>query len=228
MSDTTPVTRLNQSSSNSDGTSRLRHVDVEPITVRDPLAELLGMVPEDEPLVVTFADVAKAAGHACPAVAGAYRGTQLALDSLYPDTRPIRSKITVKIGSRPDAPGIGPMANVVRHITGAADETGFAGFGGYGGRENLLTFEDDSGQGRSFSFSRDDTDETVRVSFEPAAAGVDPTETDGQPRDIIPLLISGEIPDEEREEFLDQWYARVSRILNASTGGSSPFTLERL
>jgi formylmethanofuran dehydrogenase subunit E len=40
------------------------------------------MVPEEAPLTITFPEVAKAAGHACPAVAGAYRVTQLALAEL--------------------------------------------------------------------------------------------------------------------------------------------------
>lgn len=228
MSDTTTATGTNESSMNAARTPWRRHVETEPIEIRDPLAELLGMVPEGEPLVVTFTDVAKAAGHACPAVAGAYRGTQLALEALYPETHPIRSEIAVTIGGPPDEPGLGPMSNVVSQITGAADETGFGGFGGYGERKNLLTYEDTSGSSRSFSFTRTDSNDTIRVSFDPTATGVNPTEGGGQPAEIIPQIISGDVQKAEREEFLDQWHERVRRILTASAEDNSPFSLERL
>jgi hypothetical protein len=39
------------------------------------------------------------------------------------------------VGEARDDPGLGAMAAMIRQITGAADETGFAGFGGFGSRE---------------------------------------------------------------------------------------------
>lgn len=214
-------------SPNADQTPWQRLADADPIRVRDPLAELLGMVPEGEPLVVTFADVAKAAGHACPAVAGAYRCTQLALDDLYPDVTPTRTDISVRVGGAPEDSGIGPMANVVRHITGAADETGFAGLNGYGGRQDLLSFGEVPGPGRSFAFTRTDTDETVVASFNPTAAGIDPSSGGGKPLQLLPKLIQGEASASEREQFYDKWHNRVQRILDAQPGDESPFTLHR-
>lgn len=217
-----------RSVSNDDPTPWQRLPATEPIRIRDPLAELLGMVPEGEPLSVMFAEVAKAAGHACPAVAGAYRCTQLALSALHPETLPVRSEIAVTVGGDPDDPGLGPMANVVRHVTGAADETGFDGFGGYGGRSGLMTFGEVSGSGRAFEFVRTDTDEAVRVAFDPSAAGVEPDGDDGPPVDAIPRLVSGEAAADERAAFLDGWHSRVQRLLRAEPGAESPVTVERV
>lgn len=201
-----------------------RLADADPIRVRDPLAEVLGMVPEGEPLVVTFGEVAKAAGHACPAVAGAYRSTQLALRELYPDEFPVRSQISVVVGGSPNEPGLGPMANVIRQVTGAADETGFGGFGGYGGREDLLSYDEIDAPGRAFRFVREDTDDAVLITFDPSATGVDPDEEGGAPIQTVPKLVGGEATDAEAEEFYESWHGRVQRILNAS-GEDGPFTI---
>lgn len=205
-----------------------RLADADPIEVRDPLAELLGMVPEGEPLVVRFADVATAAGHACPAVAGAYRSTQLALDDLYPESTPVRSDVSVVVGGERDDHGLGPMANVIRHVTGAADETGFAGLAGCGGRQDLMEFGEVPGPGRSFEFTREDTGETVRVSFEPARTGVDPDEGGGNPMRAAASIVQGEASEAERERFHEQWHGRVQGVLDARPGEESPFTVERL
>lgn len=201
-----------------------RLADADPIRIRDPLAEVLGMVPEGEPLVVSFEDVATAAGHACPAVAGAYRGTQLGLKQLYPEALSVRSDISVVVNGSPADPGIGPMANVVRHITGAADETGFAGFGGYGGRDELLTFGDLDAPGRAFRFRRTDIDDSVLVSFDPSATGVDPDEGGGLPMETIGKLVHGDASDEEAAAFYESWHARVQQIVTAPSEGG-PFTV---
>lgn len=201
--------------------------EAEPILIRDPLAEVLGMVPDGEPIVVTFADVAKAAGHACPAVAGAYRSTQLALEELYPARYPVRSAVEVVVGGAPVEPGLGPMANVVRHITGAADETGFGGFGGFGGRDNLLSFGDVDAPGRAFRFGRTDADRTVVVSFDPSATGVDPDAGGGAPMQSLASLVAGELDDDEAGAFRDGWHDRVQRILDAPVDGG-PFTVDVL
>lgn len=202
-----------------------RLATADPIQIYDPLAETLGMIPEGEPLVFTFEEVAKAAGHACPAVAGAYRSTQLALEKLYPDELPVRSQISVVVGGSPDEPGLGPMANVIRHITGAADETGFVGFGGYGGRENLLSFGQIDASGRAFRFTREDTGDSVLVSFDPSATGVNPDKGGGMPMGAIAKLVSGEATDEEATEFYESWHGRVQRILSAPPEGG-PFTID--
>lgn len=213
------------SASTVDPTPWLRMPTADPIEVRDPLAEVLGTVPDGEPLTVTFAEVAKAAGHVCPAVSGAYRGTQLALAELYPDAYPVRSEIEVVVGATRDEPGFGPMANVVRHVTGAGDDTGFAGFNGYGGRDGLLRFEPLPGDGRTFEFARVDRDHTVRVTFDPSAAGVGPPDRQDPTTNMIPKLVRGDVTDAERQAFADAWHESVQEILDANPGTETPFRL---
>lgn len=111
------------------------------------------------------------------------------------------------------------MVNVIRQVTGAADETGFAGFGGFGGREDLLSFGDVDGPGRAFRFDRTDTDDAVVVSFDPAATGVDPEDGGGAPMQKLSAVVSGEASTEEREAFHEQWQDRVQRILDAPAEG---------
>jgi hypothetical protein len=229
MSDSASTTDATHSATTAtDATPWQRLADADPIAVRDPLAELLGMVSEGEPLVVTFAEVARAAGHACPAVAGAYRSTQLALDDLYPESTPVRSDISVVVGGERDDHGVGPMANVIRHVTGAADETGFAGLAGRGSRQDLMSFGDVRGPGRSFEFTREDTGETVRVSFEPSATGVDPEDGGGSPMRAAASIAQGDASEAERERFHEQWHSRVQRVLDAEAGEESPFTVTRV
>lgn len=208
-----------------DRTQWQRLASSDPIAVRDPLAEVLGMVEEGDPIVVAFEDVAKAAGHACPAVAGAYRSTQLALERLYPDSLPVRSEIEVIVGGDPIDPGYGPMANVIRHITGAADESGFAGLGPVGGRANLLSFGTVEGPGRTFRFERTDTESSIVVSFEPKKASGDSEDGAGSPMQGVSKIVSGEADAEENAAFLKQWNAHVQRILEAPPEGG-PFTID--
>lgn len=69
--------------------------DVEPIRLKEPLAEFLGAIEESEEFVFTCADAVKLAGHSCPAVSGAYKITQKALKVLYGDKIPIRGQNSV-------------------------------------------------------------------------------------------------------------------------------------
>lgn len=223
MPATPPEAPATRSTPVTDPTDWQRLPTADSIALRDPLAETLGMVRDEDPIVVTFPDVAKAAGHACPAVAGAYRVTQVALASLYPDPArlPVRGEIAVRVGGSRDDHGVGPMASIVEHITGAADETGFAGLGGIGGRQDLLSFGsvDGPGPGRAFAFTRTDTDATVRVSFDPQAGG-------GM-ADLVPELVGQDRDATDREDVLAEWHRRVQRVLDLDPSPDGPLVLER-
>lgn len=234
MSEPDSTTRTATDVQQQESTAWQRLASADPIRIRDPLAEVLGMVEEGEPLVVSFEEVATAAGHACPAVAGAYRSTQLALAELYSDELPVRSEIAVTVGGSPETHGLGPMATVIRQITGAADETGFAGFGGYGGRDELLEFGEVDAPGRAFRFERADGGDAdggeadgvdaVTVAFDPASAGIDPEEGGGPPMQTLSRIVGGEADDAETERFHQEWHERVQRILDAPAEGG-PFTV---
>jgi hypothetical protein len=49
---------------------------VEPIRLKEPLAEFLGAINEGQEFIFTYEDAVKLAGHSCPAVSGAYKITQ--------------------------------------------------------------------------------------------------------------------------------------------------------
>jgi len=70
--------------------------DVDPIEIRDPVAEALGVLEPGDPFVISYRDAVKEAGHSCPTASGAYRIVQLGLDALYPDNHPVRSEVEVQ------------------------------------------------------------------------------------------------------------------------------------
>ena len=51
--------------------------------MKDPLAVVLGAMGKGDVFTYTYSDAVKFAGHSCPAIAGAYKSTQMALKSLY-------------------------------------------------------------------------------------------------------------------------------------------------
>ena len=186
--------------------------DVEPIRIRDPVAEALAVLDPGDPFVVSYRDVVQIAGHSCPTAAGAFRLTQAALDALYPDSLPGRSDIEVRAGGPKDDTAYGVTANLVAAITGAAERDGFGGLvGGYGGRDNMLSFGTFGDEGVQFAFRRTDTDETVVVTYH--VADVPKLGPEGQ---FLPKLVDGSATDEEREAFARAWHSRVQAVLDGN------------
>ncbi|SDR08487.1 hypothetical protein [Natronobacterium texcoconense] len=185
--------------------------DVEPIRLRDPAAEALAVLEPGDPIVVTYEDVVKAAGHSCPTTAGAYRIAKDGLEALYPDADelPVRGDVAVLAGGPRDDSAYGVTARLISYVTGAAGEDGFGGLaGGHGDRQHTLRYGAIGTDGISFEFTRTDTDETVRVTYDVAAI------PDGGPAiGNLPKLIDGTATDEERAAFADDWHGRVGEIL---------------
>jgi hypothetical protein len=194
--------------------------DVEPIRIRDPVAEALAVLEPGEPFVVTYEDVVKAAGHSCPTASGAYRIAQVGLDALYPDDHPVRSEIEVRAAGPRDDATYGVMSRLISYVTGAAQEDGFGGLaGGHGDRQNLLTvdaFESDSAA-PTFRFRRTDTGATVEVTYHVSEV------PDGGPAlGALQQIIDGTASEEERELFAEAWHGRVRNVLS----DDSLFTVE--
>lgn len=188
--------------------------DVEPIRIRDPLAEALAAVETEEPMLITYRDVVKAAGHTCPTSAGAFRIAQLGLDALYPDELPKRSDIEVAVGGRPDDQAHGVTGRLLSYITGAAGESGFGGLpGGFGDRRNTLTYEEDDDVDVTVGLKRTDADDVVTVTYHASElleaakqhlADGDPVSTYLRNRD--------DATPEEREAFAEAWHDRVRTV----------------
>lgn len=186
--------------------------DVEPIRIRDPVAEALAVLEPGEPFVVTYEDVVKAAGHSCPTASGAYRIAQIGLDALYPDELPVRSEVEVLAPEPRDDATYGVMGRLISYVTGATQEDGFGGLaGGYGDRQNMLTFDafDPDSADPTFRFRRTDTDETVEVSYH---VGNVP---DGGPAlGNLQQIIDGTASEKDRELFAEVWHGRVQAVLS--------------
>lgn len=180
-----------------------------PIEIRDPVAEVLGVLPEGEPFRFEYTDVVRIAGHSCPAAAGAYRVTRKGLDALFQEIYPVRSRIAVDVGASRDSHPAGVIARLVSAVTGASGPDGFGGLGeGYGDRANLLTYGTRSGEGLRFGFQRTDTAEAVEVTYFLSDV---PEPGDGVAH--LPAVIDGSADPERRREFEEAWHDRVAAVL---------------
>lgn len=185
--------------------------NVDPIEIRDPVAEALRNLESGDPIVISYTDTVKEAGHSCPTTSGAYRITQLGLDALYSDSYPVRSEIQVQAaGSRDDA-AYGVMSRIISYVTGATEDDGFRGLtGGYGGRRNLLAFDafDAATPDPAFRLRRTDTDETIEVTYHP-----DEVPTGGPAIGNLQQILNRSASDQQREAFADAWHRRVQVVL---------------
>jgi hypothetical protein len=187
--------------------------EVEPIKLYDPLAVALGAIDKGEPMVYTYGDAVKLAGHSCPAVSGAYKMTQIALKELYPDETPVRGEIQVTFKGGVDHKVNGPISQVVSLITGAAPESGFGGLGGgrYN-RKNLLTYDDKSESSPesvcSAVFERKDTGKKIEITYSNYMLPANP-----KMGDLMPKAVKGVASDSELKEFGELWHERIKTIL---------------
>ncbi len=177
---------------------------VESICLTDPLAKVLGAFENGE-YEISYIEVVKAAGHSCPTVAGAYLMTMVALKSLYSDERAIRGNTKVEFAESLEDGVAGVIGNVVSHITGATDKSGFKGLGGKFARHSLMHFNADiNASGR---FTRVDNNQSVDVIYNPSSVPADP--------EMMPLMQkiqSATATPEDMKKFGQLWQERVRRI----------------
>jgi len=186
-------------------------LQAEPIIVRDPFLEFLGLVPAGEPIAISFPELVKAAGHVCPTVAGAYLILRHGLKALYGSEPAVRGAVRVTAYGGPADFGYGPIAQVVNFVIGAAPDTGFGGLArGRFRRRDLFLFKRDDIRRNEFDFERLDTGQRVRVIYDPSiipapselATAIGPAITDG--------ASAGDVA-----RFRRLWLQRVEDILAA-------------
>ncbi|HVO22731.1 MAG TPA: hypothetical protein VMW56_03805 [Candidatus Margulisiibacteriota bacterium] len=183
----------------------------EPIIVRDPFLEFLGLVPAGGPIAITFAELVKAAGHVCPTVAGAYLILRYGLKALYGDEPALRGNVRVTAYGGPADFGYGPIAQLVNCVIGAAPETGFGGLArGRFRRRDLFLFKRDDIRRNEFDFERLDTGRRVRVIYDPSIIPA-PLQLAAA---IGPALADAASPDDVAY-FRQLWLQRVEDILAA-------------
>jgi hypothetical protein len=179
--------------------------EIPAITLRDPLADILGAA-TDGLIDYRYADAVKLAGHSCPTVAGAWLMARRGLNALYGDEPPARGGIRVELRAAQDAGTTGVVGNVLSLITGAAGEGGFKGLGGKLARRNLLAYGVDLPA--EVRLTRLDTGASVLLDYHPERVPPGP--------EMAPLMarvVGGVADTAERVEFGRLWQDRVRRIL---------------
>jgi hypothetical protein len=177
------------------------------ITLRDPLAEVLGAA-EGGLLTYTYLDAVKLTGHSCPTVAGAYLMTLRGLGVLYKDETPERGSIEITFRSSRHSGATGVTANVMGLITGAAAEEGFKGMNGRFGRNGLLAFG--TAHNEDVVMKRTDSGEAVSLDYRPQHAGIIPP-----PPGLMQRVIEENATVHERSDFSRMWQQNVAALLSA-------------
>lgn len=178
------------------------------VTVRDPLAQLLG-VSADGIMSYGYADAVRLAGHSCPTVAGAFLSGRAALAALYPGSLPERGAIAVSMPDPETTGTSGVVAQVLSLLTGAAGAGGFKGLAGRHVRSGLLRFAAREGAGDgALRFERLDTGAAVAVRFDAGRVPVDALQ-----RQRMKALIQGHADGAQLDAFGQAWQERVRRLL---------------
>lgn len=179
---------------------------IETITLQDDLSDFLGTFQEGM-IELSYLDVVKAAGHSCPTIAGAYLMALIGLKTLYQNQIPKRGEIFVAFQEDAKEGVTGVIANVITHITGATESSGFKGINDHFARYELMKFNADIHS--SIKFQRLDTGATVELIY-------NPTNIPGNPR--INLLmqkwLSNTATEVEKKEFGTLWQQRVETIFH--------------
>ncbi len=179
--------------------------DIPLITLRDPLAAILGAA-ADGLIDYRYADAVKLAGHSCPTVAGAWLMARRGLRALYGDDLPERGGLRVDFRAAREAGAAGVVGNVLGLITGAAGEEGFKGLGGRQSRRDLLRFGVELPA--ELRLTRLDTGAATLLDYHPERVPPAP--------EMAPLMarVVGGVADPwEQIEFARLWQERVRRIL---------------
>ncbi len=194
--------------------------EVPTIDMVDPLSKVLGAF-EDGELSFNYLDVVKAAGHSCPTVAGAYIMTLKALEALYPHDKPVRGNIKVAFKEPMEEGVAGVIGNVISHLTGATDKSGFKGLNGKFARHSLMAFN--ASISSSAQFTRVDTMTSVDVFYNP---NVVPPLPDMQP--LMQKVLKGVADPEDVKAFGIFWQERVERILIANFDNDEMMRVEEI
>lgn len=175
------------------------------ITLRDPLAELLGAAAGGL-IDYRFEDAVKLAGHSCPTVAGAWLMTVRALRALYGDAVPKRGNLTVTLREPMDSGVAGVIGSAAGLLTGTAGDGGFKGLAGRYSRRKLLHFG--VAGSSTLTFTRRDTNVAVDCDLRLESVPADP-----RLGGLLAAILGGSADPETSRLFGELWQERVRRIL---------------
>ncbi|HIP53315.1 MAG TPA: hypothetical protein EYH03_04805 [Chromatiales bacterium] len=175
--------------------------DVEPIRLKDELAEFLGTFAEGI-VDIGYLDVVKAAGHSCPTVVGAYLMTREGLGALYPGELPVRGEIKVEFKESVEEGTAGVVGNVVSNITGATTNTGFKGLNGRFNRTGLMFYDVDIAS--NMRLSRTDTGASVDIWYTPTVVV--------QPGPLLQEVMQPGVSEDTKTAFARRWQELVETL----------------
>ena len=143
------------------------------IDVSEPFAEFL-MADRDEYFFkVTLLDVVRFAGHACPAMIGAFLISQRAVKELFPETNVcVRGQVAIEIPGAVNQGATGPISNVLSMVFGAWDQSGFGGLQGRFIRRGLLRYGVQGFAAGSLRFRNLVTGKTVDIKYDPSGVQI--------------------------------------------------------
>lgn len=143
------------------------------IKVYEPFAEFLMAEKEEYEFSISLLDVVRFAGHACPAMVGAFLMSQRAIKELFPDTNTcVRGQVAIEIPTSVEEGATGPISNVFSMIFGAWEKSGFGGLQGKFVRRNLLRYNSPNIPRGVFRFHNLLTGSHVDISYDPSKAEV--------------------------------------------------------
>lgn len=157
--------------------------DFEKITVaiNEPFAEFLLGDQDEHQFNISLLDVVRFAGHACPAMIGAFLISKKAIKELFPDTNVcIRGQVAIEIPTPVAQGATGPISNVFSMIFGAWDQSGFGGLQGQFIRRGLLKYDAANVEPGTFRFHNLNSKRSIDVSYNPSKVQI-PDEVVGLP-----------------------------------------------
>ena len=185
------------------------------VTLRDPLAAFLGVIPTGL-LQYRYGDAVRLAGHSCPTVAGAWLMLCHGLRRLYGPEPPERGGIAVHLQGAADEGVTGVIGSVAQLVTGAAPESGFGGIGAAArfARRGLLRYG--AAIPALMGLRRLDSGAGVLLDLDAAAVPAAP--------ELPPLFaraLNGVASAGEAQRFGRLWQERVERMLTGPAGDAA-------
>jgi len=178
---------------------------IESIKLYDDLSEFLGTF-EDGIIEFTYLDIVKNAGHSCPTVAGAYLMAREGLKALYKEDIPQRGKIKVEFKEDISDGVTGVIANVITHITGATNKSGFKGIANKFIRHSLMFFN--SNINANIKLTNLLTNDSVEVNYNHKNIPANPLMNELMQKVLQKVAIKN-----EQIYFGQLWQERVQNIL---------------
>jgi hypothetical protein len=178
--------------------------EIESVKLQDPLADVLGAF-EDGEYEIGYTEVVKSAGHSCPTVAGAYIMASEAIKALYGEQRAVRGDIKVEFKESLEDGVAGVVGNVISHITGATDKSGFKGLNGLSPRHSLMFYNSDISS--SARFTRIDNHKSVDVFYDHSSIAGNP-----MMMKLMQKISSNQATLDDKKMFGELWQERVKKI----------------